>query len=133
MIRDQQEAPDVNQAEPAQQNAFQDQNAHWWEGGQKADTGAEFAPRKLNTQLDKLTRKQSGRRSYTAHGAQTGAVMSRRVQQEIAPTTLPLMPPCGRLHLSRKRVKTKKPKPAWLMRCKRATCSAKSVCAVLLT
>jgi len=44
---------------------FKNQDANWWEGGQKVDTGAEFAPRKLNTQLDQLTRKQSGRRSYT--------------------------------------------------------------------
>ncbi len=51
--------------QPSPQDVFKDQNANWWEGGQKVDSGAEFATRKLQTQLDKMTRKQSGRRSRT--------------------------------------------------------------------
>ncbi|MBC8098761.1 MAG: hypothetical protein H7Y11_04920, partial [Armatimonadetes bacterium] len=51
--------------QPAAPETFKDQNAHWWEGGQKVQSTAEFATRKLQTQMDKLTRKQSGRRSRT--------------------------------------------------------------------
>ncbi|MCU0497745.1 MAG: VWA domain-containing protein [Anaerolineae bacterium] len=61
-----QATPDVAQMEPTQQDVFnKSQDARWWEGGQKVETGAEFAPRKLQTQLDKVTRRQSGRRSRT--------------------------------------------------------------------
>ncbi|MEQ8675942.1 MAG: VWA domain-containing protein [Aggregatilineales bacterium] len=57
---------------------FQNQDANWWEGGQKTETAAEFAPRKLNTQLDQLTRKQSGRRSYTRTDRKRGRYVQAR-------------------------------------------------------
>ncbi|MDX1995144.1 MAG: VWA domain-containing protein [bacterium] len=57
---------------------FQNQNGNWWEGGQKVQSGAEFAPRKLNTQLDKLTRRQSGRRSYTRTDRKRGRYVQAR-------------------------------------------------------
>ncbi len=44
---------------------FHNQNAQWWEGGQRIETGTTFTPRRLDTQLDRLTRKQAGRRSQT--------------------------------------------------------------------
>ncbi|MCP4140282.1 MAG: VWA domain-containing protein [Chloroflexi bacterium] len=40
-------------------------DANWWEGGQKVNPGEEFKARSLNTPLDKLSRRQSGRRSTT--------------------------------------------------------------------
>ena len=64
--------------QPAPQDSFQNQDANWWEGGQDADTGVEFAPRKLNTQLDQLTRKQSGRRSYTKTDRKRGRYVQAR-------------------------------------------------------
>jgi Mg-chelatase subunit ChlD len=52
--------------DPAQQSVFQNQDARWWEGGQKTQTGAEFkVARHLDTPLDRLTRRQGGRRSQT--------------------------------------------------------------------
>ncbi len=57
---------------------FGNKDANWWEGGQQADTGVEFAPRKLNTPLDKLTRKQSGRRSYTKTDRKRGRYVQAR-------------------------------------------------------
>ncbi len=51
---------------------FQNQDARWWEGGKKVDSGAEFAPRKLQTQLDKLTRRAAGRRSRTVTDRKRG-------------------------------------------------------------
>ena len=40
-------------------------DANWWEGGKKVKPGEEFKARSLNTPLDKLSRRQSGRRSTT--------------------------------------------------------------------
>ena len=44
---------------------FNNASANWWDGGQKAKVGETFDPRKLNTPLDKLTRRHAGRRSLT--------------------------------------------------------------------
>jgi len=44
---------------------FPSGDASWWEGGQKVDSAPEFETRKLNTNLDKMSRRQSGRRSTT--------------------------------------------------------------------
>lgn len=64
--------------QPAPQDVFKDQNAQWWDGGQKTETGAEFTTRKLQTQLDKLTRKQSGRRSRTHTDRKRGRYVQAR-------------------------------------------------------
>jgi Mg-chelatase subunit ChlD len=68
----------VAQSDPSPQNVFQSQEAHWWEGGQNVDTATEFNPRKLNTQLDRMTRKQSGRRSYTRTDRKRGRYVQAR-------------------------------------------------------
>ncbi len=60
-------APEQPPSEPQlqpQTSPF-DRDSRWWEGGQKVKPGQEFQPRKLDTPLDKLTRKQGGRRSRT--------------------------------------------------------------------
>ncbi len=57
---------------------FASQNANWWEGGQKVKTGETFTPRKLDTPLDKLTRKQSGRRSRTRTDRKRGRYIMAR-------------------------------------------------------
>ena len=44
---------------------FDSQDANWWDGGKKVKIGETFQPRKLDTPLDKLTRRHSGRRSRT--------------------------------------------------------------------
>lgn len=61
------------------QNPFQgSQNTHWWEGGEKTETGAEFAPKKLQSQVDKITRRQSGRRSRTRTDRKRGRYVQSR-------------------------------------------------------
>jgi magnesium chelatase subunit D len=57
---------------------FASHNANWWEGGQKVKTGETFAPRKLDTPLDKLTRKKSGRRSQTHTDRKRGRYVKSR-------------------------------------------------------
>jgi magnesium chelatase subunit D len=64
--------------EAAPQDVFASTNANWWDGGQKVKTGESFAPRKLDTPLDKLTRKNAGRRSRTRTDRKRGRyIMSR--------------------------------------------------------
>lgn len=57
---------------------FDNRDAYWWEGGRKTATGAEFMPRKLDTQLDKLVRKQAGRRSRTITERKRGRYVKAR-------------------------------------------------------
>lgn len=70
--------PDLGQADPAPQNVFDNHDAYWWEGGKKVESGVEFAPRKLQTTLDQMTRKQSGRRSRTHTDRKRGRYVQAR-------------------------------------------------------
>lgn len=64
--------------EPARQDVFASHNANWWEGGQKVKPGETFAPRKLDTPLDKLTRQKAGRRSETVTERRRGRYIKAR-------------------------------------------------------
>lgn len=64
--------------EPARQDVFASSDANWWEGGQKVKTGETFMPRKLDTPLDKLTRKNAGRRSRTRTDRKRGRYIMAR-------------------------------------------------------
>lgn len=56
----------MNQQEASPQNPFgSSADANWWQGGKTVEASAEFETRKLNTELDKMSRRQSGRRSTT--------------------------------------------------------------------
>ena len=57
---------------------FANTSANWWDGGQKVKTGETFQPRKLNTPLDKLTRKHAGRRSLTKTERKHGRYIKSR-------------------------------------------------------
>lgn len=58
---------------------FQDQNARWWEGGQKVQPGKEFkVARQLDVPLDKISRRQSGRRSQTRTERKRGRYIQSR-------------------------------------------------------
>jgi magnesium chelatase subunit D len=60
------------------QDVFANTSANWWEGGQKVKVGETFQPRKLNTPLDKLARKLSGRRSLTKTDRKHGRYIKSR-------------------------------------------------------
>jgi Mg-chelatase subunit ChlD len=62
------------------QDAFQNFDAsRWWEGGKKVEPGAEFkVKRRLDTNLDKLTRRQGGRRSRTRTNRKRGRYIQAR-------------------------------------------------------
>ena len=57
---------------------FENQDAYWWEGGKQVESNAEFAPRKLDTPLDKLTRQRAGRRSQTKTERKRGRYIQAR-------------------------------------------------------
>jgi len=67
--------------EPGQQDVFHSGNANWWEGGEQVKTGQAFAPRKLDTPLDKMTRRTSGRRSRTRTERKRGRYIQARPAQ----------------------------------------------------
>ncbi|HSH01818.1 MAG TPA: VWA domain-containing protein [Anaerolineae bacterium] len=55
------------------------QDGQWWEGGQQIRTGQEFNARRLDTNLDKLTRRQAGKRSQTKTDRKRGRYIQSRV------------------------------------------------------
>jgi Mg-chelatase subunit ChlD len=57
---------------------FDTGSAYWWDGGQQVSFGETFTPRRLDHQLDKLSRKQSGRRSRTRTERKRGRYIQAR-------------------------------------------------------
>ena len=71
---------DIGQNEAAPQSVPQTpQDGHWWDGGQQKQSKQEFAPRRLDTQLDKLTRNSAGKRSQTKTERKRGRYVQARI------------------------------------------------------
>jgi len=70
--------PDFGQTDASPQDVFDNRDAYWWEGGKKVESKGEFTPRKLQTSLDKLTRKHAGRRSRTKTDRKRGRYIQAR-------------------------------------------------------
>lgn len=64
--------------EPAPQNVFDSGSANWWEGGEKVKAAQPFTPRKLDTPIDRMTRKKSGRRSRSRTERKRGRYIQAR-------------------------------------------------------
>lgn len=64
------------------------QDGNWWEGGQKHQSSQEFNTRRLNTQLDRLTRNHAGRRSQTKTDRKRGHYIQARVPRKDKVTDL---------------------------------------------
>ncbi len=52
--------------------------ARWWEGGDRVKVGESFIPRSLDTPIDRLTRKQGGRRTQTRTERRRGRYITAR-------------------------------------------------------
>ncbi|MEW6718099.1 MAG: putative cobaltochelatase [Chloroflexota bacterium] len=63
---------------PIPQNVFETTTPEWWKGGEKVVVGDDFSPRPIETPLDKLTRKQGGRRSRTRTDRKRGRYILAR-------------------------------------------------------
>jgi magnesium chelatase subunit ChlD-like protein len=70
--------PDSGSPEPSPQSVFDDKNARWWDGGRKVKTGEPFIPRRLDTPLDKMVRRNSGRRSRSHTDRKRGRYIQAR-------------------------------------------------------
>jgi magnesium chelatase subunit D len=57
---------------------FDNRSAYWWDGGKKVEAKDEFITRKLDTPLDKLTRRDRGRRSQTRTDRKRGRYVMAR-------------------------------------------------------
>ena len=57
---------------------FHSGTANWWEGGEKVKATQSFSPRKLDTPLDKMTRRHTGRRSRTRTERKRGRYIQAR-------------------------------------------------------
>jgi len=76
------EAPD-ERAEVAREPVLQTvpqwpSDGRWWEGGEEVAVGEDFAPRRLDTPLDRLTRSSGGRRSQTRTDRNRGRYVQAR-------------------------------------------------------
>jgi len=65
-------------SEPSPQNVFDTGRANWWDGGQQVKIGQAFTPRKIENPLDKMTRRQGGRRSRTHTERKRGRYIQAR-------------------------------------------------------
>jgi magnesium chelatase subunit D len=61
---------------------FDSGNAYWWDGGQQVQPGETFTPRRLDNQLEKLTRKKTGRRSRSRTERKRGRYIQARPARE---------------------------------------------------
>lgn len=61
---------------------FSDNDSYWWDGGKKVKTGETFNPRRLDTPLDQMTRRNSGRRSQTHSKTKRGRYIQARPASE---------------------------------------------------
>lgn len=72
------QVPQEGTPEPSPQNVFNQNDANWWAGGKKMPDGEKFAPRKLDTPLDKMMRSYAGRRSVTHTERKRGRYIQAR-------------------------------------------------------
>jgi Mg-chelatase subunit ChlD len=68
-------------AEPAPQKVFDSLSANWWEGGEKVKIGQPFTPRKLDSPLDRVSRRRGGRRSQSRTDRKRGRYIQARPAQ----------------------------------------------------
>jgi magnesium chelatase subunit D len=53
-------------------------SANWWEGGEKVNIGPSFTPRNLDNPLDRITRRQGGKRSRSRTERKSGRYIQAR-------------------------------------------------------
>lgn len=68
----------MGQPEPSAQDIFDTGNAMWWDGGEKTPGGDVFNTRRLDTPLDQIVRRSSGRRSRTHSERKRGRYIQSR-------------------------------------------------------
>lgn len=64
------------------QDIFDTTSSNWWDGGEKVQIGSPFQPKKLTTNLDRIARRHSGRRSQTRTERKRGRYIQARPARE---------------------------------------------------
>ena len=64
--------------EPGPQDVFDHGDAYWWDGGKQVQAADPFTPRKIDNPLDRMSRRQSGRRSRTRTERKRGRYIQAR-------------------------------------------------------
>jgi Mg-chelatase subunit ChlD len=64
--------------EPITPNLFDQASTNWWEGGEKVKIGRTFIPRKIQTPLDRISRRYGGKRSRTHTERKRGRYIQAR-------------------------------------------------------
>src|SRR5690349_10271586 len=83
------EGAEIAQTEAAPQSVPQTaQQGQQWEGGQKIKSTQEFTARRLDTQLDRLTRRTAGKRSRTKTERKRGRYIQSRIPRKNKVTDL---------------------------------------------
>lgn len=62
----------------SQQAVFDTGNSRWWDGGKQVKIGESFTPRRLDTPLDKIVRRNAGRHSRTHTNRKRGRYIQAR-------------------------------------------------------
>jgi len=68
----------LGRSQPTRQSAGESLDAEWWEGGEQVKVGEAFEPRPLYNPLDRMTRRQSGRRTRTRTDRKRGRYILAR-------------------------------------------------------
>jgi magnesium chelatase subunit D len=76
--KEQENKPSPSEPSPQQNSVFDSISTNWWEGGEKVRIGETFTPRRLQNPLDRISRKQSGRRSRTRTDRKRGRYIQAR-------------------------------------------------------
>ena len=76
---------DTGQAQPGRQAYPESLTGKWWEGGDRVKVGESFVPRRLANPIDRITRKQTGRRTQTRTDRKRGRYVSARPASEKRP------------------------------------------------
>lgn len=72
---------DLGRSQPTRQSSDDSLSAEWWEGGTPVKSGKEFEPRPLDSPLDRMTRRQGGRRTKTRTDRKRGRYVLARPAQ----------------------------------------------------
>lgn len=75
----------MGEAQPTRQSADQALESDWWEGGDPTKVGDSFEPRPLSAPIDRMTRRQGGRRTRTRTDRKRGRyIMSRPARGRVS-------------------------------------------------
>lgn len=77
-MQGEEQEPSTPNPQAARQNLFDQGEAYWWDGGKKVTPAGVFEARRLDTPLDKMMRRNAGRRSRTYSDRKRGRYIMAR-------------------------------------------------------